>query len=142
MGWKESRRNRGVLKAFNATLITLISKGEEADTPGKLRLIFPTLISPKQSGFVEGRNILDGIILVQETIHSLKLNKRPSMLIKIDIEKAYDKLSWLYMNSILEAFAFGREWVEWIMNLVSTPLFSIFINGSQKILFHPSWGIR
>ena len=64
------------------------------------------------------------------------------MLIKLDIEKAYDKLSWQYMNNSLEAFGFRREWVEWIMNLVSTSVFSIFMNGSLMILFNASWGIR
>ena len=73
---EESRCNRGVLKAFNATFLSLIPKGEEADTPGKFRPIslcnaiykiiskvianrlkplLPNMIIPEQSGFVEGR---------------------------------------------------------------------------------------
>ena len=54
---------------------------------------------------------MDGIILVQETIHSLKVTKKPGMVIKLDIEKVYDKLSWQYMRSILEAFGFA--WNGW-----------------------------
>ena len=93
---EESRRKRGVLKAFNATFLSLILKGEGADSRGKFRNIalcnviykiiskvivnrlkplLPSLISPEQSGFVEGRHILDGIIVVHETIHSLKRKK-------------------------------------------------------------------
>ena len=53
----------------------------------------PNLISPEKSGFVKGRQILDGVILVHEVIHSLKSTKRPGMMIKLDIAKAYDKLS-------------------------------------------------
>ena len=85
---------------------------------------------------------MDGIILVQETIHSLNVTKKAGMLVKIDIAKSYDKLSWKYMRSILEAFGFGREWIEWIMNLVSTPFFSILLNGSPTRLLNPSRGIR
>ena len=44
--------------------------------------------------FVEGRQILDGITLVHETIHSLKAMKTPVMLLKLDLSKAYDKLNW------------------------------------------------
>ena len=53
----------------------------------RLKLLLPSLISPEHSGFVEGRHILDGIILVQETIHSLKVTKKPGMLVKLDITK-------------------------------------------------------
>ena len=53
----------------------------------------PGLISPEQTGFVEGRQILDGIILTHEMIHSLKHTKTLGMLIKIDLAKAYDKVN-------------------------------------------------
>ena len=93
---EESRSKRGVLKSFNATFLSLIPKGEGGDSPGKFRPIslcnviykiitkvianrlkplLPVLISPEQWGFVEVRQILDGIIAVHETIHSLKCTK-------------------------------------------------------------------
>ena len=111
---EESRTNKGVLKDFNPTFLALIPKSEGADAPGKFRPIAlcnviykiiskvianrlkPLLlgiISPEQSWFVEGRKILDGIITVQEAIHSLKCTRIPGMLIKLDIAKSYDKLS-------------------------------------------------
>ena len=111
---KESRTSRRVLKYFNANFLDLILKSEGADTLGKFRPIalcnviykiiskvivnhlkplLPGLISPKKSGFVEGRQIMDGILVVHETNHSLKQTRKLGMLIKIDIAKAYDKLS-------------------------------------------------
>ena len=59
----------------------------------RLKPLLSFIISPEQAGFVEGRQILDGIILVHETIHSLKTTKTPSMLLKLDLSKAYDKLN-------------------------------------------------
>ena len=53
-----------------------------------------------------------GIIRLQETIHSMKVTKKPGMVIKLDIEKAYDKSSLKYMKSTMESFGFGMEWVE------------------------------
>ena len=51
---------------------------------------------------------MGGMLLVHETIHSLKVTKRPGMLINLDIAKAYDKISWKYMENMLEAFGFGE----------------------------------
>ena len=94
---EESRRKQGVLKAFKMNFLSLIMKGEGADSPGKfrpialcnviykiiskvimkwLKPILLSLISLEQSGFIEGRHILDGIIVVHETIHSLKWKKK------------------------------------------------------------------
>ena len=82
---EESQKSKGVLKAFNATFLSLIPKSEGADVPGKFRPIalcnviyniiskvienrlkplLLGLISQEQSGFVEGQQILDGIIMV------------------------------------------------------------------------------
>ena len=90
---EEFRRTKRVLKAFNATFLSLIPKEHGVDSPGKfqpislcnivlkiitkvmanhLKPMLPELVSSEQSGFVEGRQILDGIILTQEMIHSLK----------------------------------------------------------------------
>ena len=103
-----------MLKALNATFLALIPKENGTEDPGKLRLIalcnviykiiskvianrlrplLPFLIYPEQVGFVEGRQIMDGIILVHETIHLVKNGKFQGMLLKLDLSKDYDKLN-------------------------------------------------
>eukprot|EP00253_Pinus_taeda_P020347 PITA_20347 len=87
--------------ALNATFIALIPKAEESNTPDKykpialcniiykivskvialrLKPMLPLIISPEKSGYVEGRQIMDGIILTHEIIHSLKQSKHPEGL--------------------------------------------------------------
>ena len=85
---------------------------------------------------------MDGIILVHETIHSLKATKSPGMLLKLDLSKAYDKLNWHFLEGILKVFGFVDEWTNWIMNLVSSDFFSILVNGSPSCPFNASRGIR
>ena len=58
-----------------------------------LKPILLNIISPEQTGFVKGRHILDGIVTVQEAMHSLKTQKVKGILIKLDIYKAYDHLN-------------------------------------------------
>ena len=154
---EDSRKYGSVLRALNSNFLTLIPKESGTEDPRKLRLIalcnviykiiskvianrlkppLPLIISQEQAGFVEGRQILDGIILVHETIHSLKVTKTPGMLLKRDLSKAYDKLNWKFLEGILKAFGFAEEWANWIMNMVSSVFFSILVNGTPSSPFN------
>jgi hypothetical protein len=111
---EEPRASNQVLSALNATFLTLIPKEERVTNPKhfrpialcnviykvitkviatRLKPIFPFLISKEQSGYVEGRQIMDSVILANEVIHSLKTSKTPGMLIKLDLSKDFDRVS-------------------------------------------------
>ena len=64
------------------------------------------------------------------------------MLLKLDLSKAYDKLNWQFLESILKYFGFAEEWTNWIMNMVSSAFFSILVNGSPSSPFNASQGIK
>lgn len=55
------------------------------------------LISEEQSGFVAGRQILDGIVIATETIHSMASSKEKGMFIKLHMAKAYDRVRWSFL---------------------------------------------
>ena len=76
----------------------------------RLKPLLPLIISSEKAGFMEGKQILDGIILVHETIHLLKTLNTLGMLLKLDLSKAYDKLNWKYLVGILKYFGFSEEW--------------------------------
>jgi exonuclease III len=160
---EDSRVTGKVLQALNATFLTLVPKEGQAHRAKqyrpialcnviyklltkviarRLKPILPTIISPEQSGYVEGRQILDSIILAHEVIHSLQKTKTPGMLLKLDLSKAFDKISWEYMRAMLLAFGFNQTWVTWILNLTSSAFFSLLINGVPSRPFSPSRGIR
>jgi hypothetical protein len=160
---EDSRATGQVLQALNTTFLTLLPKEGQAHHPKqfrpialcnviyklltkviarRLKPILPTIISPEQSGYIEGRQILDSVILVHEVIHSLQKTKTPGMLLKLDLSKAFDKISWAYMRDLLLAFGFEERWVSWILNLTSTAFFSILVNGVPTRPFSPSRGIR
>eukprot|EP00253_Pinus_taeda_P023364 PITA_23364 len=160
---EDSRNSGTILKSLNSTFLALIPKDEEAKTPDKfrpialcnviykiiskviasrLKTILPGIISEEQSGYVEGRAILDNILLAQEMIHSLHSRKEAGMLMQLDLSKAYDKVSWKYLEVVLRAFGFCRTWIKWIMALIKSPRYSILINGAPSTPFTPSRGIR
>eukprot|EP00253_Pinus_taeda_P028277 PITA_28277 len=108
----------------------------------RLKPLLPNIISLEKTGFVEGRQILDGLVVTQEMIHSLNQNKQRGMMIKLDLSKAYDRLSWRYLRAVLEAYEFEKRWIEWIFSMISTPIFSILVNGNPTRTFNASRGIR
>lgn len=55
---------------------------------------------------------MDGIILTHEMIHSMKQTKTPSMLIKVDLAKSYDKVNWRFLKEVLQAFGFKHDSVK------------------------------
>lgn len=151
-----------ILPSLNMTFIALVPKVEESNTlekyepitlcnviykliskvlANRLKPLLPLLISLEQTSYVEGHQILDGIILSHEVIHSLKVLKNLGMILKLDLSKAFDKLSWTYINQMLLAFGFNATWTCWLMNLISSPCFSILLNGSPSSPFHPTHGI-
>ena len=50
------------------------------------------VIRPSQTTFLPGRNIMEGAIILHETLHELHTKKQDGIIFKIDFEKAYDKV--------------------------------------------------
>ncbi|KAL5568577.1 hypothetical protein UlMin_025152 [Ulmus minor] len=79
----------------------------------RLKPLLNRLICPTQNAFILGRSIHDNSVLVQEAIHSMKKKKGflGWMALKIDLEKAYDRVSWQFINEVLLAYGFDARWL-------------------------------
>jgi len=72
----------------------------------------------------------------------LKKGKMGFMAIKIDLEKAYDRLKWHFIKDVLELYRLPPSLIKLIMSYVSSSSISTLLNGSKIKPFHPSRGIR
>lgn len=160
---QESLLNKQMLRSMNATFLTLIPKKVGDNTLDNFRPIalcnvvykiitkliaerlkpwLGRLILEEQGGFVVGRQILDGVIIAGETIHSMASSKEKATFIKLDIAKAYDRVKWAFLFKLLEAFGFAGDWIEWVRSCVTSSSFSVLVNGEPSELFKASRGLR
>jgi hypothetical protein len=108
----------------------------------RLKNLLPQLILPNQGGFVEKRQIWDNITLVQEAIHSSFNNKEKGMVIKIDMENAFDRVKHEFLYEVLKKFGFNHSFISWIGACISTPWIAPLINGRPTPFFQATRGLR
>lgn len=77
------------------------------------------IISRNQSTFIRGRHILEGPLALLEIVHSLKRTHEPAILLKLDFEKAYDRVNWDFLRQVLLGRGFSPVWVHRMPQLVS-----------------------
>ncbi|KAL2224647.1 UNVERIFIED_CONTAM: hypothetical protein Sindi_3028800 [Sesamum indicum] len=109
----------------------------------KLSVILDKLISPCQAAFVPGRSIGDNIMLAQELFTGYnQALLPPRCALKVDIRKAYDTVEWDFMIAVMELFGFPSTFLKWIEACVTTPSFSIMLNGKPHSFFKGARGLR
>jgi hypothetical protein len=72
----------------------------------------------------------------------IRKKKIPMILLKLDISKAFDTLSWPFLLDVLRARGFGGMWCGWIMALMSTTTSRILLNGHQGPTIKHFKGVR
>ena len=108
----------------------------------RLKDVITPLIDESQNDFVRIRQILDGVLIANESLRWLKKNRISGVLVKIDFQKAYDSINWSFLRMVMEKLGFGRKWISWIMECVSSALMSVLLNGSPLRPFKMEKGLR
>jgi hypothetical protein len=77
---------------------------------------------------MQGRNILDGVVTLHETVHELYSKKLNGVILKLDLKKAYDKVKWSFLQQTLRMQGFSAEWCSLIDSFVSGGSVAIKVN--------------
>jgi hypothetical protein len=89
-----------------------------------------SVISTNQSAFIKGRNLVDGVVVVNEAVDWAKKSKKDCLIFKVDFEKAYDSVEWNFLDYMLSRCGFCAKWIEWIRVCVFAGNLSVLVNGS------------
>ncbi|WOL04983.1 hypothetical protein Cni_G13706 [Canna indica] len=151
-------RNRRILKSINHTHIAMISKVKSPQEMTDIRPItlsnftynifskilvhrvqpiMDLLISDNQSAFIKNRRIFDNIPLSHELNHYLQskqYSRSHEMAVKLDMSKAFDRLEWSFISSILTAMGFHKNFIKLILQCIQTVSYFVLIDGHQHLL--------
>lgn len=103
------------------------------------------MIDESQSAFVQGRLIIDNVLVAFEMMHCIDQRKKGNealMAIKLDMGKAYDRVEWVYLEAMMRRLGFHEKWIALIMMCVTTESYSVLINGEPKGKIIPSRGLQ
>jgi hypothetical protein len=108
----------------------------------RLASVMDSIIAPNQSAFLKGRNLVDGVVVVNEVVEAAKKLKKDCMIFKVDFEKAYDSVDWSFLDYMLHRFGFCEKWIAWIRACVFSGNLSVLVNGSPTSEINIQRGLK
>ncbi|WJZ85876.1 hypothetical protein VitviT2T_005388 [Vitis vinifera] len=124
------------------SLITSLYKIIAKVLSGRLRGVLHETIHYTQGAFVQGRQILDAVLIANEIVDERRRSGEEGVVFKIDFEKAYDHVKWDFLDHVLEKKGFSPRWRKWMSGCLSSVSFAILVNGSAKGWVKASRGLR
>jgi hypothetical protein len=99
-------------------------------------------VSNSQSAYVPGRNIFDNLFFAQKTLVWAEESSQDTATILLDFVKAFDRLSWSFLESILAAKGFSPLWITWMRTIYCHGTTSVLVNGQPIASFPLQHGVR
>lgn len=109
----------------------------------RLRRLLLNNISELQGAFLPRKRPSENIIVAKEVQHLMRKSSRKKKFcaLKLDIQKAYDKISWPFLTACLHRMGFSEQVVHRLPSCVTSVKYCAMINGKSDVI-RPSRGLR
>ena len=124
------------------TLLNVIYKIASACIAERIKTTLTELISEDQTGFISGRYIGENTRLIYDILHITDELDIPSLLLIVDFEKAFDSISWKFINHTLNFLNFGDSIKRWINVFYNDIQSCVIQNGFLSDPFNVRRGCR
>uniref|UniRef100_A0A8C5P6L6 Reverse transcriptase domain-containing protein n=1 Tax=Leptobrachium leishanense TaxID=445787 RepID=A0A8C5P6L6_9ANUR len=108
----------------------------------RLAPLLPALVHADQVGFIPGREARDATTRVLSAIGLAKRTHTGLLLLSTDVEKAFDRVSWRFLFSVLARMGVGGSFLSWLEALYANPTARVKANGALSEIFHVQNGTR
>lgn len=124
------------------SLLNVVYKLASGCIAERIKLYLDKLIHNDQTGFIKGRFIGENIRLIYDIMHYTESRQIPGLLMLIDFEKAFDTVSWKFIQETLCFFNFGISIQNWIKLFYNQIKSCVIQNGIVSQYFSPERGCR
>ena len=107
----------------------------------RLQLVISDLIGSEQTFAVKGRSIQDNPHLIREVLEGLK-DDTEAALISLDQSKAFDRVDYRFLATVLETAGFKPEFRRWISMMYHNPQAVVQVNGRRSRVFAVERSVR
>ncbi len=108
----------------------------------RLERVMDEIISPGQAAFLKNRSILDSFVIANEILSWSYNGEENCISVKADYEKAYDRVSWDFINKALRWLGADHKWCGWINQCITNAKVAIVVNGIPTKWIKTMRGLR
>ena len=124
------------------SLLNTVYKIGSGVIASRIKKFLPILINTDQTGFISGRYIGENIRLLFDLMEYTEEKEIPGLLLLIDFEKAFDSVSWSFLNNVLKFFNFGESISKWVQVFYKNINSAVIQGGNLSNFFTIGRGCR